>query len=110
MKEKIKGICTDYFAQNEESVIEIKTKVNGVINSFEEWKMYVMNPQSVNEARIHSLDVKCDDIEKQVSNNFSVIYNIVKKLLFSLQQQIVSPKDLGVEIKPQSEIFSFIFR
>ncbi|CAI2384925.1 unnamed protein product [Moneuplotes crassus] len=92
-RDKIKDICTDYFTKHEENVIEIKTKVNSVIQSFEDWKMYVMNPQSINEARIHSLDVKCDDIEKQVSSNFTVIYTIVKKLLFSLQQQAVAPKD-----------------
>lgn len=87
---KIKDICTEYFSQHEENVREIQGKVTGVTKAFDEWKMYVMNPQSINEARIHSLDVKWDEIEVQVNHNFSLIYNIVKKLLFSLQKQVLT--------------------
>ena len=94
-RDKMKDLCIEYFTTHEENVLEIKTKVNGVIKSFEDWKMYVMNPQTINEARIKTLDVKWDDIEKQVHNNFATIYNIVKKLLFSLQQQMVQSKELA---------------
>ena len=55
---KIKNICIDYFSKHEDNVTEIQSKVSGVTKAFDDWKMYVMNPQSINEARIHSLDVK----------------------------------------------------
>jgi hypothetical protein len=55
---KIKDICTNYFSSHEDTVTEIQTKVNQVTKAFDEWKMYVMNPQAFNEARVHSLDVK----------------------------------------------------
>lgn len=55
---KIKDICTNYFSEHENNVSEIQSKVSGVTQAFDDWKMYVMNPQSINEARIHSLDVK----------------------------------------------------
>lgn len=87
---KIKDICTDYFTKHEDNVKEIQGKVSGVTQAFDEWKMYVMNPQSINEARIHSLDIKCDEIETAVNNNFNIIYAIVKKLLFTLQQQVLT--------------------
>ena len=57
-RDKMKDLCIEYFTTHEENVLEIKTKVNGVIKSFEDWKMYVMNPQTINEARIKTLDVK----------------------------------------------------
>lgn len=87
---KIKDICIDYFSKHEENVKEIQGKVSGVTQAFDEWKIYVMNPQSINEARIHSLDIKCDEIEKAVDNNLYIIFGIIKKLLFSLQQQILT--------------------
>ena len=87
---KIKDIWIDYFSKHEENVKEIQGKVSGVTQAFDEWKIYVMNPQSINEARIHSLDIKCDEIEKAVDNNLYIIFGIIKKLLFSLQQQILS--------------------
>jgi hypothetical protein len=86
----MKDIWSQYFTRHADTVDEIKGKVNGVTQAFDEWKMFVMNPQSINEARIHSLDVKWDDIENQVNVNFNLIYDIVKKLLFSLQQQVLT--------------------
>lgn len=84
---KIKNIWSDYFGKHEDTVELIQNKVLTVTNAFDEWKMYVMNPQSINEARIHSLDIKCDAIETQALGSFTVIFQIVRKLLFSLQQQ-----------------------
>jgi len=87
---KIKDICTHFFNKHEERVDDIQAKVSGVTQAFDEWKIYVMNPQSINEARIHSIDVKWDDIEQSNTNNFGIVYNIIKKLLFSLQQQVLT--------------------
>ena len=87
---KIKDIWIDYFSKHEDNVKEIQGKVSGVTQAFDEWKIYVMNPQTINEARIHSLDIKCDEIEKAVNSNLHILFGIVKKLLFSLQQQVLT--------------------
>lgn len=107
---KIKDICSKYFEQYDQVNKEVQIKFDKVNITFKEWKEVVLKPLNMSEARLYTAEVRIKEIEEKVFQNLARSKEVVKKLIFALEQESLPAKNSGatgsqklsVDIPPES--------
>jgi hypothetical protein len=90
---KIKDVCTKYFDKNDDAMKIMQDKVKIVDATFDEFMNNVVKPQQLGEARLFSVETRLKEEEDLRILELSHMKDIVKKLIFAIEQANLTAKD-----------------
>lgn len=90
---KIKDICTKYFEKNDEALQVMQDKVKIVDSTFDDFMNNVVKPQQLGEARLFAVETRLKEEEDLRIVELSHMKDIVKKLIFAIEQANLTAKD-----------------
>ena len=90
---KIKDIWATYFDKYDSVNLAVEKQFEDVNNTFVEWKEKVLKPLNMSEARLFTVEVSLKEIEDKIFKNFAHSKDILKKLVFALEQENISCKE-----------------
>ena len=81
----IKNVCSDWFDKTEISVEENKIRQHLLEDKYVEWQRIVIEPQSLNDARLFSVESRVNEEEEIRVKEFDFMKELIKKLVYSLE-------------------------
>ena len=90
---KIKTVCSEWFQKTELSVEENKIRQHVLEDKYSEWQRIVIEPQSMNDARLFSVESRISEEEEMRIKEFDFLRDLMKKLVYSLEQISITNLD-----------------
>jgi len=101
---KVKDICATYFEKYDTVNLCNEKKFEKVNSTFIEWKDTVMKPLNNSEARLYAVETRLKETENKLFKNFAHSRDVLKKLVFALEQENISTKDsLMIQMMQRAE-------
>merc|ERR1712166_407280 len=85
--------CSEWFDKTEISVEENKIRQHLLEDKYVEWQRIVIEPQSLNDARLFSVESRVNEEEEMRVKEFEFIKELIKKLVYSLEQITITSHD-----------------
>jgi hypothetical protein len=82
----VKQVCSDWFSKTEITVEENKIRQHVLEDKYAEWQRIVIEPQSLNDARLFSAESRLAEEEEIRVFEHEFIRDLMKKLIYSLEQ------------------------
>jgi hypothetical protein len=82
----VKQVCSDWFTKTEMNVEENKIRQHVLEDKYSEWTRIVIEPQSMNDARLFSVEARVAEEEEIRVFEHEFIRDLMKKLVYSLEQ------------------------
>jgi hypothetical protein len=82
----VKQVCSDWFTKTEMNVEENKIRQHVLEDKYSEWTRIVIEPQSMNDARLFSVETRVAEEEEIRVFEHEFIRDLMKKLVYSLEQ------------------------
>jgi len=98
----VKDACSHYFANYEESLEEIKIRTHTLENKYSEWSKLLIEPTSINEARLFSLETRVHEEEDMRIKEYNFLRELIKKLLYSLEQRSLDGTQTAPDLRQLS--------
>jgi len=90
---KIKDVCTKYFEKNDGVVNGMQEKFQVVNSTYDDFVNNVVKPQQLGEARLFAVETRLKEEEDLRILEFSHVKDVVKKLIFAIEQANLTAKD-----------------
>lgn len=68
-------------------------QAKNVMDKYQDWSKVLIEPSSLNDARLYSLESRIHEEEEMRLKEFDFIKDLTKKLIYSLEQQSVNQVD-----------------
>ena len=85
--DQIKLVCCKYFEKYDIELDSVKIKANNVMDKYSDWSKVLIEPASLNDARLFSLESRIHEEEEIRMKEFEFLKDLSKKLIYSLEQQ-----------------------
>ena len=82
----IKEVCSQYFQKFELDLEEQKLKLGGLENKYRDWSKVLIEPHSLNDARVFSLETRIQQEEDLRIKEFKFMQELIRKLAYSMEQ------------------------
>ena len=82
----VKQVCSDWFSKTEMTVEENKIRQHVLEDKYAEWQRIVIEPQSLNDARLFSAESRLSEEEEIRVFEHEFLRDLMKKLIYSLEQ------------------------
>lgn len=83
---KIKSVCSNYFGKYEIDLEELKIKINTLQDKYKDWQRILIEPATMNDARLYSVETRLNEEEEMRIREYEYVRDLLKKLLYSLEQ------------------------
>lgn len=93
MFSQIKMVCCKYFDKYDTELETIKIKTNSVMEKYQDWSKVLIEPSSLNDARLFSLEARIHQEEEIRIKEFDFMKDTLKKLIYSFEQQNICQID-----------------
>lgn len=90
---RIKDIWVNYFEKYDKVNLSVEKKFEKVNKTFDDWKELVMKPLNNSNARLYAVEIRIKETEDKIFSNFAHSRDILKKLVFALEQENLSNRD-----------------
>lgn len=87
--DQIKLVCCKYFEKYDIELETVKIKAKNVMDKYQDWSKVLIEPASLNDARLYSLESRIHEEEEIRLTEFDFLKDLTKKLIYSLEQQSV---------------------
>ena len=91
--DQIKLVCCKYFEKYDIELETVKIKAKNVMEKYQDWSRVLIEPASMNDARLYSLESRIHEEEEMRLKEFDFLKDLTKKLIYSLEQQSVNQVD-----------------
>ena len=86
----------NYFERYDTSLKEMQIQSQMVMNKYENWSKVLIEPSSLNDARLFALETRIHDEEDIRIKEFETMRDVIRKLLYSIQEnETLNPSALG---------------
>ena len=68
-------------------------QAKNVMDKYQDWSKVLIEPSSLNDARLYSLESRIHEEEEMRLKEFDFLKDLVKKLIYSLEEQSVNQVD-----------------
>ena len=89
----IKQVCSNYFGKYEADLEELKIKIDNLQYKYKDWQRILIEPTTMNEARLFSVESRITEEEEMRIKEYEYMRDMLKKLLYSLEQVNMSQID-----------------
>lgn len=86
----IKVVCSRFFEEYDMRLLEVRDKMGDITLKYKSWSKVLIEPSSLNDARLYSLETRLQKEEDMRINEFMIMQDWVKKLLYALEQKSMS--------------------
>lgn len=86
MFSQIKMVCCKYFDKYDTELETIKIKTNNMMEKYQDWSKVLIEPSSLNDARLFSLEARIHQEEEIRIKEFDFMKDTLKKLIYSFEQ------------------------
>ena len=86
----IKVVCSRFFEEYDSKLKEVNDKMVDMGLKYKSWSKVLIEPSSLNDARLFSLETRMQKEEDMRINEFMIMQDWVKKLLYALEQKSIS--------------------
>lgn len=83
--DQIKLVCCKYFEKYDIELDSVKIKANNVMDKYQDWSKVLIEPASLNDARLFSLESRIHEEEEIRMKEFEFLKDLSKKLIYSLE-------------------------
>jgi hypothetical protein len=90
---KVKDIWAGYFEKYDQVNLTNERRFEKVNKTFQEWRDTVMKPLNNSEARLYAVETRLKQTENKMFQTFSHSRDVLKKLVFALEQESISQRD-----------------
>ena len=84
--DQIKLVCCKYFEKYDIELESVKLQAKNVMDKYQDWSKVLIEPSSLNDARLYSLESRIHEEEEMRLKEFDFIKDLTKKLIQSLEQ------------------------
>jgi hypothetical protein len=91
--QKIKDVIAKYFDKYDVDLEECKINMKVLNQKYADWSKVLIEPTSLNEARLYALEARLHEEEEIRINEQEYMRDLMKKLIFSLEQTNLSSLD-----------------
>jgi hypothetical protein len=74
----------------------MKIKTTTVMDKYQDWSKILIEPTSLNDARLYSLEARIHEEEEIRIKDYDFIKDAIKKLVYSIEQQSINHIDEGL--------------
>ena len=92
---RIKEVVTSYFQRYDVDLEEVKINMKVLNQKYTDWSKILIEPTSLNEARLYALETRVHEEEDMRIKEYEYLRDLMKKLIFSLEQTNLSSLDNG---------------
>jgi len=82
---KIKDVCSNYFERYDKDLEDVQTSMAILNQKYEEWSKVLIEPSSLNDARLFALETRLHEEEDVRVKEYEYLRDLMKKLVFSLE-------------------------
>jgi hypothetical protein len=86
-------VCCKYFEKYDSELEAVQLKANNVMDKYQDWSKVLIEPTSMNEARLFSLESRVHEEEEIRIKEYEFVREAIKKLIYSLEQSNISTID-----------------
>jgi len=83
---QIKIVCCKYFERYDTELDAVQMKVESVMDKYQDWSKVLIEPASLNDARLFSLESRVHEEEEIRIKEYEFIRDLLKKLIYSLEK------------------------
>jgi hypothetical protein len=98
---KVKDVIAKYFEKYDTDMEELKINMRILNQKYADWSKILIEPTSLNEARVYALETRLHEEEEIRIKEQEYMRDILRKLLFSLEQTSLTNIELGAQ-KPKA--------
>ena len=91
--QSIKRVCSNYFGKYEQDLDELKIRINNLQDKYKDWSKVLIEPATLNEGRLFSVETRLTEEEEMRIKEYEYIREMIKKLLYSLEQMNMAQID-----------------
>eukprot|EP00347_Sterkiella_histriomuscorum_P006612 403352105 len=91
---KVKEVITNYFERYDVDLEELKINMKVLNQKYADWSKILIEPTSLNEARLYALETRLHEEEDIRIKEYEYVRDLMKKLIFSLEQTNLTSLDL----------------
>ena len=89
---EIKTVCSNYFEKYDAQLQEQQVKQDLMQKKYQNWNKVLIEPQSFNDARLFALEARMHKEEEVRVGEYDYLRDTLKKLVYSLEQDLKVPK------------------
>lgn len=82
---QIKLVCCKYFERYDIELESVKLKAKNVMDKYQDWSKVLVEPASLNDARLFSLESRIHEEEEMRITEFDYLKEAIKKLIYSIE-------------------------
>jgi len=86
-------VCSNYFNKYETDLDEVKIRITNLQDKYKDWQRILIEPATMNEARLFSVETRLNEEEEMRIREYEYMRDLLKKLLYSLEQLNMSQID-----------------
>lgn len=90
----MKEVITNYFGKYDIDLEELKINMKVLNQKYADWSRILIEPTSLNEARLYALETRMHEEEEIRIKEYEYIRDLMKKLIFSIEQTSVQSLEL----------------
>lgn len=98
---KVKDVIAKYFEKYDTDMEELKINMKILNQKYADWSKILIEPTSLNEARVYALETRLHEEEEIRIKEQEYMRDILRKLLFSLEQTSLTNIEIG-SAKPKT--------
>lgn len=83
---QIKLVCCKYFEKYDSELERVQIIANNVMDKYQDWSKVLIEPASMNDARLFSLESRVHQEEEIRIKEFEFLRDSIKKLIYSFEQ------------------------
>ena len=83
---QIKLVCCKYFEKYDLELDTVQMKAQSVMDKYQDWSKVLIEPASLNDARLFSLESRMHEEEEIRIREYEFTRDLMKKLIYSLEQ------------------------
>ena len=101
---QIKTVCSNYFQHFELDVEELRLRAGTLENKYKDWSKVLIEPATMNDARVFALESRMEAEEETRIREHDFMKDIVRKLVYSLEQLSLQHMDQKIEDAHKKEV------
>lgn len=102
---EIKKVCCKFFEKYDKQLDTVSAQNKLVMQKYEDWSKVLIEPQSLNEARLYALETRIHEEEELRLNEFFLVKEQISKLCFTLDQQGIKLQLPKLNPKPMKTLY-----
>jgi|TARA_B110000285_G_scaffold86790_1_gene99437 hypothetical protein len=79
-------VCCKYFEKYDIELETVQIKAGSVMEKYQDWSRVLIEPASMNDARLFSLESRMHEEEEIRIKEYEFLRDLLKKLIYSLEK------------------------